>query len=478
MSAIIGTVFNIEFYIYFALYIVRVLLKNKKVGIMSSHRKVSLAEVNQSIETPDHNHFWQNLKAFLGPGALVAVGYMDPGNWITSVVGGASYKYTLLFVILISSLIAMQLQQMAGKLGIVTRMDLAQATAHHAPKWLRHILWIIVELALMATDLAEVLGSAIALNLLFGIPIMIAIFITVLDVFLLLGIMKLGFKKIEAIVSTLILTILLIFVYLVLLSSPSITGIAEGFLPTSALLQPTLPDHDSVLTLALGIVGATVMPHNLYLHSSLSQTRKVNYEDQQAVRKAVHFMTWDSNIQLSLAFVVNSLLLILGAALFFGHASEISAFSQMYNALQDSKIAGAIASSTLSTLFAVALLASGQNSTITGTLTGQIVMEGFLHMKLPQWVIRVVTRLFALLPVVIVAILFGSQEKTLDQLLVYSQVFLSVALPFSIFPLIYFTSKKSVMGEFTNAKWNTFLGYAVAIILTILNFKLIFDIFQ
>lgn len=188
-------------------------------------------------------------------------------------------------------------------------------------------------------------------------------------------------------------------------------------------------------------------------------------------------MTWDSNIQLSLAFIVNSLLLILGAALFFGHASEISAFSQMYNALQDSKIAGAVASSTLSTLFAVALLASGQNSTITGTLTGQIVMEGFLHMKLPQWIIRLVTRLFALLPVIVVAILFGAQEKTLDQLLVYSQVFLSVALPFSIFPLIYFTSKKSLMGEFTNAKWNTSLGYAVAVILTILNFKLIIDLF-
>ena len=289
--------------------------------------------------------------------------------------------------------------------------------------------------------------------------------------------MKLGFKKIEAIVSTLILTILLIFVYLVALAEPSISGIFTGFLPTAQLFDKTTPGHDSILTLALGIVGATVMPHNLYLHSSLSQTRKVDYTNQDNVRKAVRFMTWDSNIQLSLAFVVNSLLFILGAALFFGHASEISAFSQMYNALQDSKIAGAVASSTLSTLFAVALLASGQNSTITGTLTGQIVMEGFLHMKLPQWIIRIVTRLFALLPVIVVAMLFGSQEKTLDQLLVYSQVFLSVALPFSIFPLIYFTSKKSLMGEFTNAKWNTFLGYAVAVILTILNFKLIFDLF-
>lgn len=290
-------------------------------------------------------------------------------------------------------------------------MDLAQATAHHAPKWLRYSLWVILELALMATDLAEVLGSAIALNLLFKIPIMVAILLTVLDVFLLLLLMKFGFKKIEAIVTTLILTILGIFSYLVVLSSPSIQGIFSGYLPTSTLFESPLPGHESQLTLALGIVGATVMPHNLYLHSSLSQTRKINHKDKKDVRKAVCFMTWDSNLQLSLAFIVNSLLLILGASLFFGHASEISAFSQMYNALQDSTIAGAIASSTL---FALALLASGQNSTITGTLTGQIVMEGFLHLRLPQWLIRIGTRIFALLPVIIVAVLFGHQEKTLD----------------------------------------------------------------
>ncbi|MCE2134888.1 Mn(2+) uptake NRAMP transporter MntH [Streptococcus thermophilus] len=445
---------------------------------MRTLKKVSLSEVNQSIDTPNHNRFWQNLKAFLGPGALVAVGYMDPGNWITSVVGGATYKYSLLFVILISSLIAMQLQQMAGKLGIVTQMDLAQATAFHSPKWLRYTLWVVLELALMATDLAEVLGSAIALNLLFGIPIMVAILVTILDVFLLLLIMKLGFKKIEAIVSTLILTILVIFVYLVALSEPSITGILEGYLPTPTLFGHYAAGHTNhQLTLALGIVGATVMPHNLYLHSSLSQTRKVDHSNDDDVTKAVRFMSWDSNIQLTLAFVVNSLLLILGASLFFGHASDISAFSQMYNALQDSKIAGAVASSTLSTLFALALLASGQNSTITGTLTGQIVMEGFLHMRLPQWVIRLFTRLFALLPVIIVAILYGDQENTLDQLLVYSQVFLSLALPFSIFPLIYYTSKKSLMGKHVNAKWNTFLGYTIALVLTILNLKLIFDTF-
>lgn len=218
------------------------------------------------------------------------------------------------------------------------------------------------------------------------------------------------------------------------------------------------------------------MPHNLYLHSSISQTRKVNYKDPDSVTEAVRFMTWDSNLQLSLAFIVNSLLLILGASLFYGHASDISAFSQMYNALRDSSIAGSVASGLLSTLFAVALLASGQNSTITGTLTGQIVMEGFLHFKLPQWLIRLVTRLLALLPVIIAAVLYGSKETILDQLIVYSQVFLSLALPFSIFPLVYFTSNPKIMGKFVNVRWNTFLGYLIAIILTLLNFKLIYDL--
>ncbi len=225
----------------------------------------------------------QNLKVFLGTGVLVAVGYMDSGNWITSVVGDASYKHSLLFVILISSIISMQLQQMAGKLGIVTRMDLAQATAHHVPKWLRYSLWVILELALMATDLAEVIGSAIALNLLFKIPIMVAILLTVLDVFLLILLMKFGFKEIEAIVTTLILTISDIFSYLVALSNPSMQGIFGGYLPTPTLFKSSLSGHESQLTFALGIVGATVRPHNLYLHSSLSQTRKINHKDKKDI---------------------------------------------------------------------------------------------------------------------------------------------------------------------------------------------------
>lgn len=437
----------------------------------------SLSEVNQSIAVPKNASFWQTLRAFIGPGALVAVGYMDPGNWITSVVGGATYKYLLLSVILISSLIAMQLQQMAGKLGIVTRKDLAQVTAAHLPKKLRILLFIVIELALMATDLAEVIGSGIALHLLFGWPLLFSILITILDVFILLSLMKLGFRKIEALVSTLIATILIIFLYLVLLSKPSFSGILHGYIPQPSIIDLHQSGVNTKLTLALGIIGATVMPHNLYLHSSISQTRKVDYSSQSSIKQAVRFMTWDSNIQLTVAFVVNSLLLILGASLFYGHANDINAFSQMYDALQDPNIAGAVASAALSTLFAIALLASGQNSTITGTLTGQIVMEGFLKLRLPQWLIRLVTRLVALTPVLIIALLYGSQESVLDQLIVYSQVFLSLALPFSIFPLVYFTSNRKIMGDFVNSKWNSILGYLVAIILTVLNLKLIIDLF-
>lgn len=407
---------------------------------------------------------------------MVAVGYMDPGNWITSVIGGATYRYLLLFVVLVSSLMAMQLQQMAGKLGIVTRQDLAQATASRLPKPLRYLLFIIIELALIATDLAEVIGSAIALHLLFGWPLLLSIMITILDVFLLLLLMKLGVQKIEAFVSVLILTILIIFTYLVVLSQTDLDAMFKGFLPHHELFNISHEGKNSPLTLALGIIGATVMPHNLYLHSSLSQTRRVDYHNKSSIKKAVRFMTLDSNIQLSLAFVVNSLLLVLGASLFYGHANDISAFSQMYLALSDKTITGAVASSFLSTLFAVALLASGQNSTITGTLTGQIVMEGFLHFKLPQWLIRLCTRLLTLLPIFVIALLVGGEENTLDQLIVYSQVFLSLALPFSIFPLIYFTSQKSIMGEHANAKWNTYLAYLVAIILTLLNLKLIMDL--
>uniref|UniRef100_UPI0025D44DA7 Nramp family divalent metal transporter n=1 Tax=uncultured Leuconostoc sp. TaxID=173262 RepID=UPI0025D44DA7 len=349
--------------------------------------------------------------------------------------------------------------------------DLAQATRDRTNKVGGFFLWIMTELALIATDIAEVIGGAIALHLLFGWSMIASVLTTAFDVILLLLLMKFGFRKIEAIVMTLIITILVIFTYLVILSKPELLPMFGGYLPQ---LQ-TLSSHASIgasssqLTLTLGIIGATVMPHNLYLHSSISQTRKVDRKDKSAIKEAVRFMTWDSNIQLTLAFIINSLLLILGAALFFGHADSVGAFGDMYRALGNSQIAGAVASPILSTLFAVALLASGQNSTITGTLTGEIVMEGFLHLRIPMWLRRVITRGLAIAPVIVITIMYGGAETKLDELMVSSQVFLAIALPFSMAPLVYFTSSKKIMGDFANPKWVMILGWLSFAILTVLN---------
>lgn len=428
----------------------------------------SLSEIHATVDVPTDKSFFKNLIAFSGPGALVAVGYMDPGNWITSIGGGAKYGYLLLSIILLSSLIAMLLQYMSAKLGIVTQMDLAQATRKLTGKKMSFFLWIIAELAIMATDIAEVIGGAIALNLLFGIPLIYGIILTVFDVFLLLLLMKLGFRKIEAIVIMLIGVILFVFLYEVIIAQPNVPDIFKGFVPQKRVLHP------GELTMSLGIIGATVMPHNLYLHSSISQSRKIDASDKKEVAKAVKFATWDSNIQLSAAFFVNCLLLILGGALFFGHGEGLGTFSSLYNALQDPNYAGSVASPLLSTLFAVALLASGQNSTITGTLTGQIVMEGFIHLKIPSWLRRLVTRLISVIPVLICAYLFGDDEASLDNLLIYSQVFLSIALPIAMIPLVYFTSSKKIMGEqFKNKTWIAVLGWIAAIGLCLLNFQLI-----
>ncbi|MEX0380120.1 Nramp family divalent metal transporter [Leuconostoc sp. MS02] len=437
---------------------------------------LSLSDVNGSIEAPKNGSFWRKLLAFSGPGALVAVGYMDPGNWVTSVGGGAQYHYVMLSIVLISSLVAMMLQYMAGKLGIVRQEDLAQATRDRTNKPGGIALWIMTELALMATDIAEVIGGAIALHLLFGWSMIASVLTTAFDVVLLLLLMKFGFRKIEAIVMTLIITILVIFGYLVVLSNPNLVDLFGGYLPQLQAVSTHGPKGvDSPLLMSLGIIGATVMPHNLYLHSSISQTRKVDRKDKGAVKEAVRFMTWDSNIQLSLAFVINSFLLILGASLFFGKAESVGTFGDMYNALGNTSIAGAIASPVLSTLFAVALLASGQNSTITGTLTGEIIMEGFLHMRIPMWLRRMVTRGLALIPVIGFTLYYGGQESELDKLLLNSQVFLSIALPFAMAPLILFTSSKKIMGEFVNPKWMIVLGWLTFIVLTGLNIKLIFD---
>lgn len=445
--------------------------KNKKDAekLLNYANGPSLEEINGTVSVPEHASFVRTLFAYSGPGALVAVGYMDPGNWITSIAGGAAYKYALLSVILLSSLIAMLLQSMAAKLGIVTGRDLAQATREHTSKKAGFVLWIITELAIMATDIAEVIGGAVALQLLFGFPLLLGVLITTFDVLLLLLLTKLGFRKIEALVMCLIVVIFSVFAYEVALADPNIGEILSGFIPNSSIAT-----DKSMLFLALGIVGATVMPHNLYLHSSLAQSRKLDRSDDKAKEKAIRFTVWDSNIQLSVAFIVNCLLLILGGALFYGTNSELGKFVDLFDALKNPDIVGGIASPMLSTLFAIALLASGQNSTITGTLSGQIVMEGFIHLRMPLWLRRVVTRLIAIVPVIICVILYGGRESAVEDLLLYTQVFLSIALPVSIIPLTIYTSDKKLMGRFANPKWVKLLAWVIAILLTGLNLFLIY----
>ncbi|WP_261811078.1 Nramp family divalent metal transporter [Levilactobacillus humaensis] len=444
-------------------------VSTENTGLTGYANGPSLQEINGTVAIPKSKGFWKNLMAFSGPGALVAVGYMDPGNWVTSIGGGAQYGYLLMSVILISSLIAMLLQYMAAKLGIVTQMDLAQATRAHTTKRIGAILWVVTELAIMATDIAEVIGGAIALQLLFGVPLILGVSLTVFDVLLLLVLTKLGFRKIEAIVVCLITVILVVFAYEVIIAQPNMGEAVANLVPRTEIM------HTGQLTMALGIVGATVMPHNLYLHSSISQSRKFDRTDPDEMRRAVKFTTWDSNIQLFGAFVINCLLLLLGAAMFFGKATDqLGTFGNLYAALQDNRLAGAVASPLLSTLFAVALLASGQNSTITGTLTGQVIMEGFINMKVPLWVRRLVTRLVSVVPVVVCTIIYGGNEAALDHLLVNSQVFLSIALPFSMIPLTVFTSSKKIMGEeYVNKKWVTILAWVCTAVLTILNLQIV-----
>ncbi|WP_142668618.1 Nramp family divalent metal transporter [Enterococcus faecalis] len=445
-------------------------MKEKKTEKMLNYANgPSLEEINNTVEVPKNASFWRTLLAYSGPGALVAVGYMDPGNWITSIAGGAEYKYTLLSVILLSSLVAMLLQSMAARLGIVTGMDLAQATREHTSKRTGVALWVVTELAIMATDIAEVIGGAVALQLLFGFPLLIGVLITTFDVLLLLLLTKLGFRKIEAIVSCLIAVIFFVFAYEVALADPNVCEVLRGFIPDTKIAT-----DKSMLFLALGIVGATVMPHNLYLHSSIAQARKFDRNDDAEKAKAIRFTTWDSNIQLTVAFVVNCLLLILGGALFYGTNSELGKFVDLFDALKNPDIVGNIASPVLSILFAIALLASGQNSTITGTLSGQIVMEGFIHLKMPLWARRVLTRLLAIVPVIICVIIYGGSETAVEDLLLYTQVFLSIALPVSIIPLTMYTSDKKLMGQFANPAWVKFLAWIIAIALTLLNLFLIY----
>ncbi|EKK21126.1 Manganese transport protein MntH [Fructilactobacillus florum 8D] len=457
--------------------------KKEKTHFIQYANGKSLQEINGTVEVPKNLGFWKTLFMYSGPGALVAVGYMDPGNWSTSITGGQNFQYLLMSIILISSLIAMLLQYMAAKLGIVTQMDLAQVIRARTSKTLGVVLWITTELAIMATDIAEVIGGAIALYLLFGIPILVAVLITVLDVLVLLLLTSIGFRKIEAIVVALILVIFFVFAYEVALSNPDWLGVLKGTVPSIAAVKETpVVNGTTPLSGALGIIGATVMPHNLYLHSAISQTRKVDHNDEEDIARTVRFSTMDSNIQLTMAFFVNALLLIMGVAVFKSGSVQDPSFFGLYQALKDPSfmsngiLASVAKTGVLSTLFAVALLASGQNSTITGTLTGQVIMEGFIHMRMPLWARRLVTRLISIVPVVICVMMTSGgsavkQHEALNDLMNNSQVFLAFALPFSMLPLLMFTDSALEMNgkRFTNAIWVKVAGWASVLALTFLN---------
>ena len=426
----------------------------------------SLPESHRTIAVPSGAGFWRKLLAFSGPGFMVAVGYMDPGNWATDLAGGSQFGYTLLCVIMISNLMAILLQHLCVKLGIATGRDLAQACRDHYSRPTVWFLWILCELAIAACDLAEVIGSAIALQLLFGIPLVWGCIITAMDVMVVLLLQNKGFRRLEAVVVTLILTIGSCFAVELVLANPSVHGIAAGFVPSVEILR-----NPAMLYAAIGILGATVMPHNLYLHSSIVQTRKFE-QTPQGRREAVKFATIDSSGALMFALFINSAILILAAAVFHwsGH-QEVAEIQDAYKLLSPLLGVG-----VASALFAVALLASGQNSTLTGTLAGQIVMEGFLNFRITPWLRRLITRLIAIIPAVLIIGIFGEGKTT--ELLVASQVVLSMQLGFAVWPLMRFTGEKAKMGDFANRLWVKILGWTAAGIIIVLNVKLLFDIFM
>jgi manganese transport protein len=423
----------------------------------------SMPEVNASVPVSHDAGFWRKLFAFMGPGLMVAVGYMDPGNWATDLAGGSRFGYTLLSVILISSLAAILLQHLSLKLGVVTGRDLAQACRDHYSRSFSIILWVLAEIAIAACDLAEVIGSAVALNLLFHIPLVVGVVITTLDVLIVLFLQNKGFRYIESLVAGLILLITLCFVYELVVSRPEMAALVAGILP-----RPQILTNIDMLYVSIGILGATVMPHNLYLHSSIVQTRAYRRDDV-GKKMAIRFATIDSTAALLFAVFINAAILILSAAAFHGTGhQDVADISDAYKLL--SPTLGAVLASTL---FAVALLASGQNSTLTGTMAGQIVMEGFLDLRLRPWVRRMLTRLIAVVPAAVVAGIWG--ESGVGELLIFSQVILSIQLSFAVVPLVQFTSDRQKMGQFVNARWLLLVCWAVAIIIIGLNLFLIFD---
>jgi manganese transport protein len=436
------------------------------VGWRSVPTLPSLSEVHRSLVVPTSASFVRKLLAFAGPGFLVAVGYMDPGNWATDLAGGSKYNYSLLTVIMMSNLMAILLQALSLKLGIVTGRDLAQACRDHFSRPVSFGLWVICELAIAACDLAEVIGSAIALNLLFGIPLLAGVCITALDVLVVLFLQNKGFRYIEALVITLIVVIGGCFAWELIASHPDLLGIAKGFVPS-----PQIVTDPGMLYIAIGILGATVMPHNLYLHSSIVQTRR--YELNVAgKRQAIKFATIDSTLALMFALFINAAILIVSAATFYTRGrNDIAEIQEAYKLL--SPLLGVTGASTL---FALALLASGQNSTLTGTLAGQIVMEGFLNIRLRPWLRRLITRGIAIVPAVIVTYISGDKGTT--NLLVLSQVILSLQLSFAVFPLVMFTSSKLKMGEFVNGPTVKYLAWFVATVIASLNAWLLLQTFR
>lgn len=417
----------------------------------------SLPESHASVPIPRNVSVWRKALAFAGPGYMVAVGYMDPGNWATDLAGGARFGYLLLSVILLSNLMAILLQSLAVKLGVVTGRDLAQACRDHYSRPVSLGLWVLCEIAIAACDLAEVLGSAIALNLLFGIPLVWGVCLTALDVLLILLLQHKGFRWLEAVVITLIATIGVCFAIELVMARPALAEVARGLIPTSQIVT-----DPAMLYIAIGILGATVMPHNLYLHSSIVQTRHV-LPGVQARREAIRYATLDSTVALLFAFFINAAILILAAATFHrtGH-QNVADIGDAYQLL-----APLLGTTLASTLFAVALLASGQNSTITGTLAGQIVMEGFLDIRLPPWLRRLITRLIAIVPAVIVTALYG--ERGVGSLLILSQVILSLQLSFAVIPLVQFTGERPKMGSFANGPMLRVAAWTVAVVIVALN---------
>jgi manganese transport protein len=425
--------------------------------------RLSLPEVNASIAIPVGGHWARRLLAFAGPGYLVSVGYMDPGNWATDLAGGSKFGYTLLSVILLSNLMAILLQALAARLGIVTDRDLAQACRATYSRPVNLMLWLACEAAIIACDLAEVIGTAIALKLLFGIPLIGGALLAALDAFLLLLLMNRGFRFLEAFVIALLIVIAVCFAVQVAAAAPPVAGMLRGFLPSAEIVT-----NPEMLYIAIGIIGATVMPHNLYLHSSIVQTRAYPRSDEGR-RDAIKWATADSTIALMLALFINAAILVVAAATFHtsGHA-DVAEIGQAFELLSPLLGLG-----VASTLFAVALLASGLNSTVTATLAGQIVMEGFLDLRLPSWARRLLTRGIAIVPVVVVTALYG--ERGTGNLLVFSQVVLSMQLPFAVIPLVRFVSDRRKMGDFAVSRAVAATAWIVAGIIVILNLKLLFD---